>query len=391
MVDFCQRLVQTPSISGNEGEVANLVSGEMKRLGYDRVFLDEAGNVIGLIKGRCPGRSVMFNTHLDHVDPGRPELWEFDPYGGEIADGYIHGRGASDVKGAIASQVYGPALIKALGLPLLGNILVTSVVQEEPAEGIGIRHLFDVTLPKRRLSCDLVVIGEATSLNISLGHRGRYELEVVTYGRACHASTPWRGVNAIQKMIPVLQGIERLQASFPSHPFLGASSLAVTSIGCSPGRLSIIPDTCTISLDCRLVPGEGVETLIERIQGVLNEIREREPDFDGNVYLREVEEVTYTGMKQRARKEMAPFITPADNPVVQLCLEALRTLGQELRLIRWDFATDGFYPAAVLGIPTIGYAPGEERYAHTSEDRVSIDQLVAAAAGYAAIAMAVAG
>lgn len=305
---FARRLVQTPSPSGDEGEVAKVVSREMERLGYDRVFLDEAGNVVGLLRGRCAGGSVMFNTHLDHVDPGRPELWEYDPYGGEIAHGYIHGRGASDVKGAIASQVYGVALVKALGLPILGNVLVTAVVQEEMAEGIGIKYLCDVTLPKRRLSFDLVVVGEATNLNIALGHRGRYELEVVTYGRSCHASAPWRGVNAVYKMLPVIQGVEKLNEDLGTHPFLGKSTL-----------------------------------------------------------------------------------TPAESSLIRLSLDALRALGQDPKLIRWDFATDGFYPAAVLGIPTIGYAPGEERYAHTPEDRVSIDHLVSAAAGNAAIALAVAG
>ncbi|MBI5166671.1 MAG: M20/M25/M40 family metallo-hydrolase, partial [candidate division NC10 bacterium] len=155
MVAFARRLIQTPRPSGDEGEVAKVVSREMERLGYDRVFHDEAGNVVGLIRGRCAGGSVMFNTHLDHVDPGRRELWKYDPYGAAIADGYIHGRGASDVKGAIASQVYGVALVKALGLPILGNVLVTAVVQEEMAEGIGIKYLCDVTLPKRRLSFDL--------------------------------------------------------------------------------------------------------------------------------------------------------------------------------------------------------------------------------------------
>ena len=106
-VDFAQRLIQTPSMPGEEGAIARLIAAELERLAFDRVWLDGAGNVCGRIAGREPGLpALVLNSHIDHVDPGDPALWPVPPYSGEIVDGHIVGRGASDIKGPLAVQVY---------------------------------------------------------------------------------------------------------------------------------------------------------------------------------------------------------------------------------------------------------------------------------------------
>jgi acetylornithine deacetylase/succinyl-diaminopimelate desuccinylase-like protein len=91
MTRFCQRLVQTPSLPGEEGDVARLVHAELQQLGYDEVTTDNWGNVVGLLRGSGGGPSVMLNTHLDHVDPGDPALWPIPPYEGRIVDGVLTG------------------------------------------------------------------------------------------------------------------------------------------------------------------------------------------------------------------------------------------------------------------------------------------------------------
>ena len=194
---FTQKLIQTPSISGQEQEVAKLIVSEMERLGYDEVFSDTMGNVVGIIKGSGQGENIMFNGHMDQVAPGRLEAWEHDPHGGIISGGYLYGRGTCDMKGAIASQVYAVSLIKSLGLAHKGDILVTGVVQEEPAECLGMAYLCDVTLAQRGIKVDSVVLGEPTDLKLVLGHKGRVELEVTTIGRTSHGSAPWLGINAV--------------------------------------------------------------------------------------------------------------------------------------------------------------------------------------------------
>lgn len=393
VIAFAQKLIQTPSTSGQEGDLAQLMIAEMKKLNYDEAFIDDMGNTVGVVRGTGGEGAVniMFNCHMDHVDPGREDAWEYPPYGGVIDKGYIHGRGASDVEGAIASEIYAVGLIKKLGLKTKGDLIVTGVVQEEPAERFGMKHLMDVTFPTKGLKCDFVILGEATSLNVYLGHRGRAELEVQTFGRTSHGSAPWRGINAVYKMLPVIEGVKELDPRLPPHEFLGKSTIALTIISCSPGRLSIIPDICTVSLDRRFLPSETIDDAIRQIEDIFARIKETDPEFKATVKVREVEEVSYKGVSGMCRKVMEPWITPRDHPYVEKTFEALREIGANPQVGRWDFGTDGSYTAGVLGIPTIGYSPGEEHYAHTPYDRVNIDYIVESVAGTMAIAKKVAG
>ena len=388
---FARKLVQTPSISGREQEVAALIAAEMGRLAYDEVFTDDMGNVAGVIKGSGQGENVMFNGHMDHVDPGRPEAWDCDPYGGAIAEGYLYGRGTCDMKGAIASQVYAAALVRNLGLAHRGDIIVTCVVQEEPAECLGTAYLCDVTFARRGIRVDFAVLGEPSNLKLMLGHRGRVEMEVTTVGRTSHGSAPWRGINAVYKMLPVLSRVQALDTSLPAHELLGKSSVNLTIISCSPSRLSVIPDLCTVSLDRRLTPGEDIGQALAQVDTILEDIKRGDPDFQGSVRVRELEETSYTGMKTPGRKAMLPWLTAIDHPRVVRTCSALSELGCVLEYGYWDFATDGSHTAAVLGIPTIGYGPGEESLVHTPQERISLDSLVQSVAGNAAIALAITG
>ncbi|MFC1955639.1 YgeY family selenium metabolism-linked hydrolase [Chloroflexota bacterium] len=388
---FLQKLVQTPSISGEEGEVASLIAREMKKLGYDEVFTDDMGNVAGILKGSGQGENIMFNGHMDQVDVGRLEAWEYEPLGGAISEGYLHGRGTCDMKGAIASQVYAGAVIKNLSIPHRGDIIVTGVVQEEPAECVGMAYLCDVAFAQRGIKFDFIVLGEPSDLKISLGHKGRLELEITTIGRTSHGSAPWRGINAVYKMLPIITSVQTLDAKLPSHKLLGKSTISLTIISCSPGRLSVIPDLCTVSLDCRFNPDETPEKVRSQIDNILKDMGKGDAEFKGSVRIREIEEVSYTGMKTLAKKLMTAWLISEEHPKVVKTCDALRELGHEIKYTYWDFGTDGSHTAGKLGIPTIGYGPGEESLAHTPIERISLDSLVKSVAGNAAIAIAITG
>jgi len=391
MLAFAQALIQTPSLSGEEKCVALLCESEMKRLGYDEVFIDEVGNVVGIMRGTGGGCNLMYNSHMDHVDPGNAALWEHPPYGAVMADGYIHGRAASDVKGGFATQIYAGALLHQAGIRLRGDYIVTGVVQEEPAEMLGIQYLCDKTFPAHGLRFDLMISSEATGLNLFLGHRGRVELEVVTEGRTSHGSAPWRGINAVTKMLPVLEQVNRLAGTLPVHPVLGQSTLALTNISCSPGRLSIIPDICTVSLDRRLLPEESCETALAQIESILTDLSRKDSEFKAQARIRTVSETSWTGYSADCEKKMAAWLIRPDHPLVIETLKALHSIGQTPDFGQWDFATDASYVTGVLGIPTIGYSPMEEQYAHTPQDRVSTALMLKALTGNAAIAMRIAG
>ena len=143
---------------------------------------------MGIIEGTGDGKNIMFNSHLDHVDPGDYCNWLYDPYGGVIADGYIHGRAASDVKAGMAAQIYTPELLRRAGIKLRGRLMFTGVVQEEPAEMFGMKYLVENTLPEK-FSLNLMISSEATSQMI-ISHRGRWRWSVTTTGRTSHGSAP---------------------------------------------------------------------------------------------------------------------------------------------------------------------------------------------------------
>ncbi|NLG49622.1 MAG: M20/M25/M40 family metallo-hydrolase, partial [Chloroflexi bacterium] len=137
IIDLAQRAVQAPSLSGQEEQVADLILAEMQALGYDEVSRDAVGNVVGLMRGQ--GTHVtMLHSHMDIVDPGDPAAWSHPPFAGDIADGYLWGRGASDDKASLVAQVYAPALLRQAGYRPAGDVYVVAVVAEEMG-GVGTR------------------------------------------------------------------------------------------------------------------------------------------------------------------------------------------------------------------------------------------------------------
>jgi len=403
VVKFTQKLIQTPSISGEEGAIADLLLEEMKKLGYDEVYRDDQGNTFGIVKGTEDGPTIMYNSHMDHVSPGDSANWEgYDPYGGEIdvceVDDQdknpdkaecIHGRAASDVKAGEAAQIYaGAALLKLreMGYKFKGNFMFQGCVQEEPAEMVGMKHVIDKTLPAKGWSYDAMVSSEATSLKLYLGHRGRVEMLVTVYGRTSHGSAPWLGINAIYKAIPLIEKIkDELYLNLPEDPDLGKASISLNIIECSPGALSIVPDRCMLSLDRRLIPGETVELVVKEIQDIIDELAANDPEFKADVKVKTALETSYTGVQYEAEKVMAPWKTPKDHDFVKAAVEALEAVGQEVKFGYWDFGTDGSKTAGIDKKPTIGYSPMQEQYAHTPYDKVRTDYIEKAIAGNAAI------
>ena len=163
LLKFMQDIIRIPSLSSREGVVIQRIREEMERLGFDEVTVDPMGNLLGRI-GNGP-RVIALDGHVDTVDVGNPSLWERDPHSGDIEDGILYGRGASDMKGGVASSVYAGALLKQTGLPEDITLYVTATVQEEDCDGLCWQYIVN----EDGLRPDLVVITEPTSLRISTG------------------------------------------------------------------------------------------------------------------------------------------------------------------------------------------------------------------------------
>ena len=375
-IAFAQDLIRIPSMPGEEGGVARRVVAEMEALGYDEAWTDDLGSVVGVVRG-SGGPAVMLSAHLDMVAAGDPEEWEYPPFDGVIADGHLHGRGAMDIKGPLAIQTHVAA---ALWGRVPGDIIVAHPVYEERG-GWGMDHL---TRPDGGLRPDAVIIGESTQGDIAIGHRGRAEIEIIAFGLAGHASAPERAQNAFDLVPPILAGVRDLAARQDSDDVLGDSSVVATGIDAVPASLNVIPDRVTITLDWRILPVDTEESLLGRLTDAVRPHLDR---FDAQVggergagvefRLATQIQRAYTGVEEKRQILSPGFLMDPGHPIVVAAARAVGTRGgngEAARVRPWTFATDGGWTCGVRGVPTIGFAPGEERHAHTNTERLDLDE-----------------
>jgi succinyl-diaminopimelate desuccinylase len=378
MIRFCQRMVQTPSLPGEEGEVAALVRGEMEDLGYDEVWTDDWGNVVGLLRGRGIGSPVMFNGHMDHVDPGQGDEWPHPPYGGEIHEGRLWGRGVADMKGPLAAMVHGVGLLARENLRPAGDVYVAAVVQEEVG-GLGSKKLVEA------VHTDLAVVGEATSNHLARGHRGRIEVVVRVRGKSVHASVPGQGVNPHHVLARFIQRLETLPLA--DDQTFGGSSVAPTLYLTNQHSSNVIPGEARLHLDWRNVPGEGPEEVLAQLQPLLEGCLSEVKGSEGELKLHTRELRTYTGFDETFPAVFPSFGLPAEHPLVQRGRAVLkRALSRPVEVIIWRFATDGGH-LMEAGVPTIGFGPAEAQELHTVGESVPLSLLEEGLLGYAALAL----
>jgi putative selenium metabolism hydrolase len=402
-VEFARRLVRCPSLGGSEKGVADLLLSEMRSIGYDQVFRDDWGNVVGIIDGNQPGPAIVYNGHMDHVPPGELSLWgRYDPYAAdidvvEIDNRYankkeraevIHGRGVADLKGALACVIYAGKLLLELrnqGLSLNGKYIVTAVCLEEPGDQVGTIQLIDDTFKKLHLDYDAAVSCEPSSLDIALGHRGRVEPVVSVYGKICHGSAPWLGINAVYKASKFIDKVaNELPNSFASDPDLGRSSIAMTIIKASPGELCIVPERCDMNFDRRFVPGETPESCIQQLQNIIDDLSKEDPEFRAEVKIAEAVQKFYTGKSVKIANRKNAWKTPREHPFVQAMAAGLEAVGQEVGYRYWYFGTDLSKVVAEDRKPAIGYGAGQEQLIHTPAEQLRTDYMEKSIAGYAA-------
>lgn len=375
-VRFLQKAIQTPSLPGEESEMAALVEKEMKSLGFDRVYQDEAGNVIGLIRGQGHVPSVMFNTHLDHVGVGDTGRWPYHPFAGEIQDDRVWGRGAVDIKGPLAAQVYGVARLIEQGVRPPGDVYVTAVVQEEVG-GLGARYLAE-NIPAR-----LVVVGEPSSNEVRRGHRGRMELVLHVKGRSVHASVPSRGVNPLEVVSRFVLALAEID--MPEDSDLGSSSVAPTLIRTDQVSANVVPSEVWLTCDWRNIPGESSQEVKRMLQHIAD--RCLIGGSSAQVEIPSQQRVSFTGYAKNIPAENPPFLLSANDPAIRA---AKATLGDAIGLTAeagvWRFATDGGH-FAQAGMTVIGFGPGDEALAHTNRESIAVDELAEALAGNEALAL----
>ncbi len=374
---FLQDLVRIPSFSCQEKDIAERLAAEMRAVGFDEVWTDRIGNVVGRI-GPGTGPCLLYDGHMDTVGVGDPAAWTHDPFGAKIENGVLYGRGAADMKGPLASLVYGAKALKDSGLRLTGDLYVIGVVQEEPCEGYAMRVLVE----EGGIRPDWVVLAEPTNLQVSRGHRGRMELQVTVRGRSSHASMPQLGENAIYGAARIIFSLELLADMLADDPFLGKGTLAVTRIENTAASKNVIPDSCTFVIDRRLTLGETEAKALAEVEGVIARESVR-----AKVRLAEFEYTSYTGYACHDAEYYPAWVVPENHALVRTTARIVRAVtGERPTIGKWDFSTDGVYTVGVAGIPTVGMGPGEETQAHTADEHIRLADCYTAAQIYAQLA-----
>lgn len=375
LTHFTQTLIQAETPPGQEKPVADLVEAEMRRLNFDAVTVDVNGSVIGIVEGAAAGPTLLFDAHTDTVGiaPGVP--WQHQPFGAEIENGRMYGRGTSDMKGALAAMVYAAAAVDRS--KLAGRVVISASVMEEVLEGVALRAVMEAFPP------DFVVIGESTDLNLAHGGRGRAEFHLESIGRPSHSSAPHLGINAVHLMTPAIQAIE--QMSLPTDALIGPGIQALTDIISEPypGN-SVIPSRCRVTYDRRVLPGESADSVLAELNSL--------PELANiNAIIPTAEYTTYTGATLTAAKFFPAWKLPTDHEFVQKSLTGLRAAGLNPQFRAYQFCTNAAYSAGLAGVPTIGFGPSPEGRAHVIDEYIELADLEATARGFLGIIESVLG
>jgi len=378
IIRFMRDICAIPSMDGQIKAVGERIQAEMRKLGFDEVRFDKMGNTIGRI-GNGP-KVIVYDSHIDTVGVGDPAEWEWDPFTGKVENGILYARGACDEKGSTPGMVYGLAIARDLGL-LDGYTAYYFGNMEEQCDGIAPNAFVEVDPQVRP---DFVVIGEPTRMQVYRGHKGRVELRVTAKGRSAHAASHYLGDNAVYKMAGVIAAIRdldrRMRFGFGYHPVQGYASIAVTDAEARTASINAVPDQFTIYIDRRMTLSETREEVIAQVRGLIPDYLQEEIQVEELFY----DTPSYTGFTFPVPKFYPPWLLEDSHPLTQAAQQTVELLWNEKReLGTWDFSTNGTYWAGKAGIPSVGFGPGNEKFAHTIEEQVPLDEVVAAAEFYA--------
>lgn len=374
LVTLTQELIRIDSVNppGNEQAVAELLDSRARAWGLDSEILnvqDGRPNVVVTLKGAGTAPTLLYLGHLDTVPPGEVP-WEHPPHGGDIVDGKIWGRGASDMKSGLSSMLVAMAALKKAGAKLPGDLVLVGVVGEE-VDCLGSKDFLARGLMQ---GVDWLVISEPTAMDLVVAHRGALWVEATTYGKTAHGSMPHLGVNAIQHMLELVHRLRGWEHPFEAHALLAPPTMSVNTIQ-GGNKTNVVPDICRTTIDIRTLPGQRHEEIMAALEAVAADIARTTPDFRAEF---------------RAVNDQPPVETPIDHALVAAAQRAAEmSLGGTRPVRAATYYTDASVLQPPTGVPTLIVGPGEDVLAHQPNEWVAIDALSAAARLFTALPEAI--
>lgn len=368
-LELLRSLVETESVTGNEGNIVELLEKTFHSLGFS-TLLTYSGCICGVIDSGKPGPTVLIDGHIDTV--GIPDIsrWSTDPFTLVQKDGRLYGRGTSDMKGGVAAAIAAASEL----IPLKkGKVVVACIVEEERFEGICAREVSDFFFP------DYVIIAESTHGKLNIGQRGRCEVLLRAEGKSCHSSNPEEGENAVLNAVKAIEALETLRPG--EHEVLGKGIMVLTDIISSPyPGMSIVPEECRVTYDRRTLVGETPESVISPINSLLEE-----KGIKASASIALGSTTSYTGHTLTSPRFFPAWCYSPDDDIVKKSRSGLEKAGLFTGYGHYAFCTNGSHYGGEKHLPVIGYGPGEERFAHIVDEYIEESDLYRIKRGMKAI------
>ncbi len=376
--DMLSRIIRVPALSGTEKDRIALLRDLCQEAGFEEVRVDGLGNLLARV-GSGPKR-LVFDAHIDTVDTGDRAQWRLDPFSGLVADGLVHGRGASDQLGGAASMITAGRILSELRYAGQLSVWFAFTVMEEDCDGLCWRYLIE----REGFRPDFFVSTEPTSCRLYRGHRGRMEIEARFKGLSCHGSAPERGRSAATMAAKAALAVDRLNGELEPDDdgFLGKGTIVVSKVEVSGPSLCAVPDLGMVYMDRRLTWGETMELAVEQVRGAIRAAGVE--DFE--VGVPRYDKPSWKGTVHEQELYFPTWKTPADHPLVRAGVGAhVALFGAEPVVDKWTFSTNGVAVCGRHQVPSVGFGPGDEAQAHAPNEVTRVDDLERCAAFYAGL------
>ncbi|WP_047151762.1 M20 family metallopeptidase [Aneurinibacillus tyrosinisolvens] len=374
---FLQHLIQIPSENppGMYDEICEFLNKELTKLGFEVDVIDvpeervkEEGltsprkNVIATLRGSGKGRGLVFNSHIDTVPAGDHSQWTFPPFSGAVSDGRIYGRGATDSKGRLAAYVMSAVALKRTGIPMKGNITIAATCDEETGGVLGAGYINEQGL----VEGDMVIV-EGYSNQIVRAMAGVLQLRIVSHGVPAHAAFKWKGVNAVEKMAKVIQGLNELQQELEQEPSaIPGMRYTNINIGLIQGgtKVNVVPGSCEIEVDFRVIPEHTLEGIYQRVEEMVHKLQSQDPDMKI-----QVERIPYFQTEATVTEEDSPLISELQAAVKEV-------MGGELPIVGMLGQSDTRW-FVKHQIPGINFGPGtNDNHLHGYDEFMDMEDLI---------------
>lgn len=345
---------------GNETLVANELKKLLDQYGIDTelVEYDEGrSNLIATLNGSAPGKVLGFTGHMDVVPPGQME-WDYEPFGAEEKDGKIYGRGSCDMKAGLMAFVLAMISLKEENIPLKGSIKLLATIGEETG-AIGAGQLTEEGYAD---DLDALIVGEPSNNEIVISHKGALWIEITTYGKTAHGSSPHLGTNAVEHMNEIINQIqsEHFKLSYEYDELLKEPTFSINAIE-GGSSMNVIPDYCSLKLDIRTLPSQDHQEILGNVHEMVELSKEKYPDLNAEV---------------KVVADLEPVKTNIDDPFVYLTLKASESVsGPREEPKGFTGITDAcVFNEAKKDFPIIVMGPGDIKLAHQPNEYVEIEE-----------------